>query len=203
MVLPHRDNPRVEPVENPGPEAAELLRHTLADPEGAPLAIFRTMAHHPPLLKRWNVIAGFFRTRGVLPARTREIVVLRTAWRINSRYEWGQHVLIAREAGLTEPEIARLARPEPFAPDSDDADALLVRFVDELVDFTDVTDPTWDALSARHTVEETFELVMLVGLYRMAGGFLNVTGVQPEPYLPTWPDDASASAALSTTGDHA
>ena len=110
------------------------------------------------------------------------------------RYEWGQHVLLARDAGLTDPEIDRLARPDAATVEAGEpGDALLVRFVDEFVEFTDVTDATWDAMNALFTVEQIFELVMLVGLYRMAGGFLNVTGVEPEPYLPTWPDGARSA----------
>lgn len=194
MALPHRDNPRVAPVDQLGPDAAALFGDGRFDPDGTPLTIFRTMAHHPALLQRWNGIAGYFRSRGVLPERTREVVVLRTAWRIDCRYEWGQHVLIARAAGLTDPEIERLAAPTPFDT-QDSGDGLLVRFVDELVEHTDVTDATWDAMSAVYSVEEVFELVMLVGLYRMAGGFLNVTGVQPESYLPDWPATGRRAAA--------
>jgi AhpD family alkylhydroperoxidase len=199
MALPHREQPRVAPVEEPDPDVADLLSRTLADERGRPLTIFRTMARHPRMLKRFNVFAGFFLTRGVLPARSREIVVLRTAWRTDCRYEWGQHVLIGREAGLTDEEIARLAQPDH---DERTPDGLLVRLVDELVDHDDVIDPTWTAVTEEHSVEEALELVMLVGLYRMVAGFLNTTGVQPEPHLPDWPDDASQAPArtpLSTT----
>lgn len=192
MPLPHRDTPRVPPVSDSAPESAELFSLGRFGPDGRPMAIFRTMAHHPALLERWNGFAGFFRTVGAVPARTRELVVLRTAWRIGCRYEWGQHVLIARDAGLTDAEIARLPGPRP-AEDGHvgmaDADELLVRFVDELIDNTDVTDATWHELNSTYTTQQIFELIMLVGLYRMAGGFLNVTGVQPDPYLPNWPDD--------------
>jgi 4-carboxymuconolactone decarboxylase len=201
MALPHRENPRIEPIDDPGPEVAELLGHTMTDTRGTPLTIFRTMARHPALLKRWNVIAGFFRTRGVLPAHAREIVTLRTAWRIDCQYEWGQHVLIARAAGVADEDITPLAQTTPSMPKPDDD--LLVRLVDELVDADDVSDPTWNALTAHYRVEEVFELIMLVGLYRMAGGFLNATGVQPEPHLPTWPADVDrppARTPVSTTG---
>ena len=75
------------------------------------MAIFRTMARHPRLLEHFNVLAGFFRDREELAARDRELVVLRTAWRSGSEYEWAQHVLIGARAGLTQDEIALIARP--------------------------------------------------------------------------------------------
>ena len=47
--------------------------------------------------------------KGHLPARVREVVILRVAWRTGSVYEWGQHVRIGRDSGLDDDEIAGLA----------------------------------------------------------------------------------------------
>ena len=46
--------------------------------------------------------------RNDLPAREREIVILRTGFLCKSGYEWTQHVRIGLREGLTEDEIARI-----------------------------------------------------------------------------------------------
>jgi AhpD family alkylhydroperoxidase len=184
MPFPHASDPRVAPVEDPEPEVADLLAKTLGDDRGVPLAIFRTMARHPRMMKRFNVLGGFFLTRGDLPARERELVVLRVARRSGCEYEWAQHVLIGRRAGLTDAEIARVAEPDAEWPA---ADAALLRAADEVLDHTDLSDATWAELAGRFTETQLVELVVLVGFYRMAAGFLNATGVQKEADLPGWP----------------
>ena len=186
MPFAHAADPRVTPVDDPEPEVAEMLAKTMGDDRGVPLAIFRTMARHPRLMKRFNVLGGFFLTRGELPAREREIAVLRTAWRSGCVYEWAQHVLIGGRSGLTDSEIARITRP-----DEDDAwsprDRALLRATDEVLAHVDVSDETWAALGDDWTDEQRVELVMLVGFYRMTAGFLNATGVVKDADLPDWP----------------
>lgn len=187
MPFPHATAPRIVPVDDPGPEVSELLAKTLGDDRGVPLAIFRTMARHPRMLKRFNVLGGFFLTRGDLPARDRELAVLRTAWRSGSEYEWAQHVLIGARAGLSEDEISRVARPG--LPGHWPArDAALLRAADEIADKADICDATWAELSTLYSETQLMELVMLVGFYRMTAGFLNATGVRREAGLPGWPD---------------
>jgi alkylhydroperoxidase family enzyme len=195
MPVPHRDRPRIPPVAAQTPEVTALLDRGLVDENGKPLTIFRTLAHHPALLARWNGFTEFFFTDGVLPVRIREIAALRTAWRTGCRYVWGQHVLIGREAGLSDQEIASLARPsDDWAGDADGEPsdlAAVVVFVDEMVDLNDVTDRTWHDTVDRYSVDQILELIVVVGLYRMAAGFLNTTGVQLDDDAPSWPGEGT------------
>lgn len=190
MTFRHADDPRVTPVVDPEPDVADQLAKTLGDDRGVPLAIFRTMARHPRLMKRFNVLGGFFLTRGELPARERELVVLHTAWRSGCVYEWAQHVLIGGRSGLTPDEIERVARPDR-AGEWSSADAALLRAADEVLEHADLSDTTWDGLGERFDDVQRVELVMLVGFYRMTAGFLNATGVQPDDGLPGWPAGAT------------
>lgn len=155
------------------------------EPGGRPLNIFATLAHHPRLLKRFNVLGGLFLGRGVLPARERELVILRTGWRTRCEYEFGQHVLLGRRAGLTDEEIRRLTTDEAGWPPGD---ALLVRLADEIHETRDVSDELWAALSARWDRAALLELVALAGFYGMVSGILNAARVQRDAGVPGWPD---------------
>jgi 4-carboxymuconolactone decarboxylase len=175
--------PRIPPVTDPDPEVAAVLETTKILP-GPPLNIFATLAHHPRLLKRFNVLGGLFLGRGLLPARQRELVILRTAWRTRCEYEFGQHVLLGRRAGLADDEIRRLTTADGDWPGDD---ALLVRLADEVHETRDVADPLWAALAERWGQAEILELVALAGFYGMVAGILNAARVQREPGVPGWP----------------
>ncbi|MEW6476165.1 MAG: carboxymuconolactone decarboxylase family protein [Actinomycetota bacterium] len=171
-----------EPV---APELAELLAKT-AIRDGEALNIFRTLAHQPKLLKRFNLLGGAFLAHGLLPAREREIVILRVGWNCGSVYEFGQHTLVGRDAGLTDDEIAALGSARALGGWSADDEALIA-LADEICADDCASDATFAALRRRWNDAELVELVALVGFYRMVSGFLNTLGVEPEDGLPGWP----------------
>ena len=178
---------RLRPVQNPSDEVQAIIAKGLTRPDGKPLNIFGTLAHHPALLKRFNVLGGLFLSKGTLPEREREIVILRVGWNCRAVYEFGQHTIIAKRVGLSEAEIAALIRkPDSYAWRT--ADAVLIAMADELCDDDCVSDKTWQDLVARWDEAQLAELVMVAGFYRMVSGFLNSTGVQLDPDTPGWPD---------------
>ena len=75
---------------------------------GRVLNIFRTLAHHPKLLRRWTVFGNHVLFKSTLPPRERELIILRIGWLCRSEYEFGQHTRIGRQAGLTDDEILRI-----------------------------------------------------------------------------------------------
>ncbi|MDZ7824842.1 MAG: carboxymuconolactone decarboxylase family protein [Gammaproteobacteria bacterium] len=152
-----------------------------------PLAIFRTMANHPDLLKRWLVFANHVLGKSSLPERERELLILRIGWLCRAGYEWGQHVLIGRDCGLSEEEIQRL-KQGPDAAGWSAADADLLRAVDELHADAFITDATWARLAERWSTQQLMDLVFTVGQYNLVSMALNSFGVQPDPGLPRMED---------------
>jgi 4-carboxymuconolactone decarboxylase len=172
--------PRIPPLPAEGrdPRTAELL-DSIRQPDGSELNIFSTLARHPKLFKRWSAFGGTLLYGSVLPARERELLILRTGYLCRAPYEWGQHVVIGRAAGLSDAEIARVAE----GPDADgwSADeATLLRAVDELHTDSRIGDATWAALAARWGEQELIEVCMVVGQYHLVSFALNSLGVEPE-----------------------
>jgi len=181
--------PRIPPLPREGrdPKTAELLE-ALSAFNGVELNIFATLAHHPRLLKRWSDFGGALLYGGKLPARERELLILRTGYLCQAPYEWGQHVTIGKASGLTDEEIARVALG-PDAPGWSDADALLLRAADELHRDSTVSDESWGPLAERFDEQQLIELCMVVGQYHLVAMALNALGVEPEtddfPALPS------------------
>ena len=182
MRLPH---PRIEPLESDqwSDEAARVMA-PIAE-AGPPLNIFKTLAHHPGLMRRWMVFANHVLAKSTLPARERELVILRIGYLCQSGYEWGQHVEIGRVAGLTDDEIRRI-QAGPADPAWSDLDRALLAATDELHADSFVTDTTWEALAAHLTTEQMMDVVFAVGQYNLVSMALNSFGVQPEDGLPGW-----------------
>ena len=176
-------SPRVAPLRDTEhtKETAELLE-TVGMPAGPAANIFTTLVRHPGLFRRWLPFAGKL-LNGKLPARDRELVILRTGWRCQSEYEWGQHVLLARRSGLSDDEIRRV-QAGPDVPGWDPFDATLLHAADELHDDSCVTDATWQQLAGRYDERQLVELVMLIGHYHLVAFTLNSLGVQREAGVP-------------------
>ncbi|MDH3753421.1 MAG: carboxymuconolactone decarboxylase family protein [Acidimicrobiia bacterium] len=176
---------RIEPVDPEEPENQAILATTFMR-DGRPLNIFGVLAHHPRLLDRFNRFGGFILDKGLVPARERELVILRVGWNARARYEFGQHTLVGAEAGVTQEEIHALTRPID-AYHWSGHDRALLALADELHDDDCITESTWAQLCERWNEAELIELVVVAGFYRLVSGFLNSTGVQLEDGVPGFP----------------
>ena len=146
---------------------------------GRIINLFPTLARHEKLLKRWLVFARHILGKSSLPARAREILILRIGWLCQAEYEWGQHVKIGKEIGLTDDEIQGIMD----GPDSkrwNVFDATLLRAVDELYSDSFISDLTWKALTERYNTQQLLDLVFTVGQYNLVSMALNTLGVQLE-----------------------
>ena len=139
--------------------------------------IFPTFARHKQLFQAWLPFAGFLLSRGVLSARERELLILRTGYNCSAPYEWGQHVRIAEGIGITRDEVLRVA-DGPDAAGWSAADAALLRAADELHERAKISDATWAALGEHHDEQGLIEIAMLVGHYHLVAFTLNSLEVQ-------------------------
>jgi alkylhydroperoxidase family enzyme len=172
--------PPLRPEEQDG-QVRELLSGAVTDGSAAS-DIFATLARHPGLFRRWLPFGGKL-LAGKLPARDRELLILRTGWRCRSEYEWGQHVLLSRAAGLDDDDIARI-KVGPDGPGWSPFDATLLRAADELHDDSLITDATWAALAEHYDERQLIEVPMVVGHYHLVSFALNSLGVQREAGVP-------------------
>jgi len=180
-------NPRIPPLrDEETDEQTSALLEEVRLPNAEAVNIFATLVRYPGLYRRWMPFAGKL-LAGKLPARDRELLILRSAWRCASSYEWGQHVRLAKQAGISAEEIDRIAAG-PGAPGWEPFDRILLTAVDELHDDACLTDATWAALASRYDERQMIELPMLVGQYHMLAFALNSLGVQREPGVPGLPD---------------
>lgn len=179
--------PRIQPLEEAAWDAEQRDLLGPVNKGWGVLNIFKTLAHHPKLLKRWLPFANHILFKSSLAPREREIVILRVGWLCRAEYEWGQHVEIAKRAGLNNADIARIAEG-PDAPGWTPLDAALLRAVGELRADARITDATWAKLSARYDTRQLMDLVFTVGNYTLVAMALNTFGVTLEEGVRGFPD---------------
>ena len=167
--------PRIAPLSDAemGPEQKEALK----DFGSRILNIFRTLAHAPKALTRFNAWGGYVLSRrNDLPAREREIVILRVGFLCKSGYEFTQHTRIGLDSGLSADEIERIKRGADAGWSA--ADAVLIRAADELHTDQFITDATWAELGQHYTQKQCMDVVFTTGQYTQVSMILNSFGVQ-------------------------
>jgi len=155
--------PRIPPL--PPSEWPPVLRSLLADSHADGPGrenLFGTLAHHPALAHAWLSLARVLTHEGTLGHRRRELVVLRTAHRLDAAYVYERHRAPAAQAGLTAEEIEATAtdpQTHPWAPE----ELVLLQACDLLAANAPVPDGLWDGLARALRPEQLVELLVLTG----------------------------------------
>lgn len=134
------------------------------------LNVYRTMAHHPDLLRSWSVLRQHVVNETAVGPERAEVVILRTGVRLGSDYEWSQHIRRSRKLGFTDARIVSIRGPlEAMAAD----DALLCGAVDELFSARRLSAATRDSLTGLLGRKGVLDLLATVGFYSTLGFILN------------------------------
>lgn len=170
--------PRITPMEE-NEWSAEQRKMLAPIKESGPFYnVLGTLSRHWEAAQKFTVWAyHIMGDTSRLAPREREILILRIGWLCQAEYEWGQHVIFGRQAGLTEEEMARI-KEGPDAEGWSAFDAALLRAVDELHEDALISDATWAKLSEQYDQLQMIDVVFTVGQYNMVSMALNSFGVQ-------------------------
>jgi 4-carboxymuconolactone decarboxylase len=153
----------------------------------APPASPALFSDHPALAAGVGPFHRYISNDSSLPARDRELLILRIAWLSRSSPVWRDHVVRAMAAGLRGFEIERVGE----GPDSkgwSPFDAALLRAAGGLHTQAFIDDATWSALSERYNRHQLMDAVFTVAHYSMWAMTVNTLGA-PEEYA-AWPAPA-------------
>jgi len=125
--------------------------------------LYRALAHAPRLLGAWIDFAWMLRQECQTPRPLRELMILRTAQRALSQYEWNQHRLMAAEAGVDEHQVAELSMWRT-SPAFTDAERAALALTDALVEGY-VPDEVNAALGEHFDEKARVELTLTAAFY--------------------------------------
>jgi 4-carboxymuconolactone decarboxylase len=130
------------------------------------LNVFRLLANAPKVFGGWTAMVDELFASTTFSARMREVIILRVAHLQDSPYEIGQHVVLARDAGLTEQQVNAIRD----AGDLDEAgfsptERAALDVVTELCTTHHLSDDSFDAAHGIFGDEAFTELLMLISCY--------------------------------------
>ena len=176
----HKQRISMRDVTQMSGEDAEIVAKNRVN--GRDLNLFRVLMHHPQLTRRWSVFAGHVMSKQTIPARARELLILRIGWLNQAPYEWAQHVEIARRAGISDGEIERVKQGATGHWSSHDA--ALLQAADDLFEKSVISDSTWQTLTSTYSTQQMIDVVFTIGQYNLVSWALNSFGVPLDDYLP-------------------
>ena len=140
--------------------------------------ILGVLARHPKMAQVFLSYNAFLLQRGELPLRLRELAILRLAHARRSVFFWGEHVRVATAGGLSEDDIASLARGNI---DFDGVDRLVLEATDEMLADGRAQAATWERLVGQLGTHQAMELIFVVGTYAMLAMACDTWELAPPP----------------------
>jgi 4-carboxymuconolactone decarboxylase len=150
---------------------------------GTLTALDGMLLHSPEMADGWNSMLGAVRGKSTLPPDIRELAILVVAARNGADYEWVAHEPIARQAGLTDAQVAVIrsgasvgaAGGAGFSP----AQAAALAYAYAVTADVTVPSPVFDAVRTQFSDREVLELTVTVAAYNMVSRVLVALEVQP------------------------
>lgn len=142
------------------------------------LNVYRVLANAENVFTGWMLAGQAALTSKVLPVRLRELVVLRTAYLMDCRYELGQHRDVARTAGLSNDEINAVTSELAWQDDYFNSTELAVlHLTTELVATGSVSAEVFGQVHKLLGSEATVEVLMVINRYSGLALMLNALDV--------------------------
>jgi len=176
----------LHPVDPPFSEEITDILKSYPQRGGYLLTLFRTFANSARFLRKG--VPSLLDSESPLPLKLREIVILRVTARLDCEYEWGVHVAaFARQAELSEDQVAATRLGDADAPCWSPLERALVKAIDELLANARLGDETQAALETAFTLEQQLEILALCGAYHTVSFVANVARLPNEPFGKNFP----------------
>ena len=181
--------PRIAPLPERQWNAKQTKLLTPLKRSGRVPNVFTTIAKNPKLFERHGKFGFYVLFEQTLPARDREILILRIGWLCQSEYEFGQHTIFGKKAGLTDEEILNIARG-PNRWKWNTLDSALIKAVDELYYNAFISDSTWNVLADNYNEQQLLDVIFTIGQYNLVSWALNSLGVQLDEGVSGFPNES-------------
>jgi AhpD family alkylhydroperoxidase len=150
------------------PELAELEAR-IRGARGRLSPLYQVLLNSPRLAAGWEHLFTVIRQQTSVPARLRELVILRIAVLNGAGYEFEAHVPHALQAGMTAAELEGLKRGNASFSGTD---SLVLRYTDAITRDLDVPDALFEELRKHFDDPALVELTATIAGYNMVSRFL-------------------------------
>jgi AhpD family alkylhydroperoxidase len=139
------------------------------------------VAHAETAFRPWLALGGALLGSLELDPALREMAILRVAVIGGCDYELVQHEGIAAGVGVRPEQVAALVAEQAFGDEFDQREALVLRFVDAVIDNHGSAAALVVELEEVLSAREVVELLLVIAHYHGLALLLNTTGLEPDP----------------------
>jgi 4-carboxymuconolactone decarboxylase len=163
----------------PADEITAAVFETFRQEGRDPIALYRVLAHSPPMLRAYAGLARGLRYDAATPRALRELMILRTAQLTGSDYEWAHHRAMAAANGVPDEKVYALAAWRSSTL-FDGCERAALRCVEEIHDVA-LSDEAFAELERELGAPATIELVLLAAFYEAVARLIQALGLEVEP----------------------
>lgn len=156
-----------------GARAQGVQHFPLRDEDGALVGPFNAFLLSPRIGLALQELGSTIRFESHLTARERELAILLVAHDSSSAFEWYAHERVGRAVGVTQAELDTI-RSTGHVEASDARESAVCSVVSALLNVGDINDAEFEELRATLGSEVIFEVVTLVGYYKLLAMQLSV-----------------------------
>jgi AhpD family alkylhydroperoxidase len=159
--------------------AAELkpLTDRIIAERGEVLDLYRMLLHSPPVAEGWLSLLTAVRHNTSLPARLRELIIVRIAHLNGANYEAEQHTPIALAAGATRQQLDVLAEAKCPTDLFDEWECAALALTDQITRQVQIDESVWQSARSLWSDREIVELVVTISAYNMVSRFLEALDI--------------------------
>lgn len=163
------------------------------------LNLNRVLLRHPKMAKRFIAYFSDLMFENQLPARLRELAIMRIGWVTGSAYEWTQHWPLATGAGIAEDDLLALRGDWTAHEGFSDADRAVLAATDDVIERGRVTSEVWQrCVEQLAEPAQLVELVLAIAGWRMVATILQSLEVPLEDGNAPWPPDGRGPAEVGS-----
>jgi len=176
------------------PEMAALYDKVFAQRGNVP-NMFRVMAHRPEIFSTMQAHFGAVLSTGTVPAKLKELIIVRTSQVNETPYCLASHTILARNLGWSDEQLAHLA-DWPRREDFTSAEKAALRLAEAVTrDANSVSDEQFAELLGFYSEGEIVELLCAIGLFNYFNRFNNALKMEPTQPGEGGPGECGCAAA--------
>ena len=141
--------------------------------------MFRVMAHRPEIFATMQAHFSAVLTTGTLPAKLKELIIVRTSQVNETPYCLASHTILAKNLGWSDEQLTHLS-DWPHREDFTPAEKAALRLAETVTrDANAVSDEQFAELRGFYSEGEGVELLCAIGLFNYFNRFNNALRMEP------------------------
>jgi len=160
------------------PESHRDLYDYLASTRGSVRMPFSLVLNSPEACRRISHLGTYLRFESSISNAATELATLTVAREFDCSWEWAQHSLLAKTAGVSDAALDAIGKRGTLAGLREE-EAVPVRYARELLENHKASDDTFAAVQKLYGTQGTVDLTATIGYYALMAQLLNALEVFP------------------------